>query len=755
LPDFTTIGQSTPLAHAKARLTGNARYVADVVRPGMLHARLVTSLYAHATVRAVDAQSALALPGVVAVLSAVDLPDPRLPSRSQVLLARGRVLFAGQPIALVLATDEAAAQDGAQLVSVTYEPHPAATSMADALASGAPLVWPQGVPSGHGDIGMHGAQAAGQDDQASLTGNVISDSTFARGDIAQGFSLADVVISRTFTTCGIHQGSMETHGVLVEPDLATGGARVWASTQGHFEVRREVASALGVPEEQVQVEAMVLGGGFGGKAGALYEPLVALAARAVGRPVRLLLTRSEEFLATAPAPATRTNLRIGAKRDGTLTALEAEVWVDNGCFPFGLSKFMAMLAGSYYRAPHLRLRGRDVLTFKPPAGAYRAPGGAPINFALESLIDELAGALKLDPLELRLLNAARTGDPMGDGRPWDDMSMRQVLEALRGHPAWQERGTARVAGCGIGIAVGGWLGGVEPALALCGLSEDGVITVQTGAVDISGTATGFAILAAEALGLDVSQVRVITGDTAAGPYAAVSSASKVTFTTGAAVLDAARQVRRQVLVVAAQELEAAVEDLEMKAGQVHVRGVLARGLTLSQIAQAAARQNTPIAATGRAKQASRAPAFCAQLAEVDVDRDTGEVRVLRLIAIQDAGRAINPPAVEGQILGGMTQGIGWALYEQMQYDTAGQLLTGTWMDYAIPRTRHAAQQLEATVIELPSPNGPFGARGVGEVPVVAAAAAIANAIADATGLRLTDLPMTAPRLIEGMFNSEA
>lgn len=749
MPEFKSLGRPTPLIDGRAKVLGLTRFAPDLRLPGQLHARLVTSLYAHAALEGVDAAAALQVPGVAAVLTARDLPEVVPASRSRLLLARGRVIFAGQPVALVLAESEAAAADGAAQVRVAYTPWPAAVTLDEALAEGAPLVWPEGVPGSESAVaGAHGADAGGgSSEAASRPGNVCGDQTHARGDVAAGFAAADVIVERTFTTPMVHQSSLETHGVIAQPDPLTGGVTLWSSTQAPFGVRQEVAELLGVPETDVRVIATPVGGGFGGKFG-LYEPLVALAARAVGRPVRLVLTRAEELLATNPAPAVRLRVKLGARQDGELTALEAAVTVDNGCYPFDIAGFFAYMLASFYRVPNFSARGVDVLTFKPSAGAYRAPGAPCVIFALDSALDELAGRLGLDPLEFRLRHAARPGDPLADGDPWPGMGMAQVLEALRAHPAWQNRAEARARGRGVGVAVGGWMGGLEPAAAACALDRDGRLQVHVGSVDLTGTTTGFALLAAEAFGVPAEKVRVVTGDTASAPYSGASGGSKVTFTTGAAVAQAAREARQQTLTIAAEMLEAAVEDLEIVDGVIRVKGAPGKTVSLGKIAGRTMRfggRYAPVYASGRMAETTNAPAFSAQLAEVEVDAETGQVRVCRLVAAQDVGRALNPLAIEGQMHGGAAQGLGWALLEALVYDDQGQLITGGWQEYALPGSMETPP-IETVIVEVPAENGPFGARGVGEAPVVPTAAAIANAIADATGRRLTDLPMTPARV---------
>ena len=752
---FKSIGRPTPLLDGREKVTGAVRYAPDLKLPGMLYARLVTSPYAHAGIKGIDVEAALAIDGVTAVLTAADLPDIPPKSRNRQLLARERVIFAGQPVALVLAENAAAAQDGVDQVWVEYEPLPAAVTIDEALAEDAPLVWPSGTPGETGEAAAHGADVGSDEHEEDRPSNVANDSHYKRGDVDIGFADADVIVERSFTTSMVHQSYLETFSTIVQPDPLNGGATVWTSTQAPFYVREQVADVLGVEESAVRVVPTLPGGAFGAKF-LLYELLVALAARSVGRPVYLVLTRGEDMLATNPAPVTRFWVKVGARRDGTLTALAADVYGDTGCYPshHGIAAF---LLGSHYQTPHLDVRYTEVMTFKVSTAAYRAPGAPQAMFALESVMDELAQALDLDPLALRLHNASEPGDPMADGKPWAAMGMRQVLETLQSHSAWQNRQQARSAGRGIGIAIGGWPGGQEPTAASCQLHRDGTLHVHVGSVDLTGTTTGFALLAAETFGIAPEKVRVISGDTSSAAYAGATGGSKITYMVGPSVIKAAEEARAQTLAIAAEELEADVADMEIVDGQVQVRGVPDKAIGLGEIAKQTmkfAGKYPPVVGHGRHATREAAPAFCAQLAEVEVDEETGRVRVHKLVLVQDVGRAINPLTLQGQMMGGATQGLGWALYEQMVHDEHGQPLTGSWMDYNVPHFLDAAPELETVMVEVPSEHGPFGARGVGEPPIIATAAAVANAIADCLGARLTDLPMTAPRVLEAMENGD-
>ena len=750
------VGTSRPVIDGREKVLGATRFGTDQSCPGMLHGRLVTSPYAHATFSTLQTEEARATEGVTAVITADDLPSLVPATRGRLLLARHRVIFVGQPVALVLAETEAAAEDGAEKVVVDYEPQPAAVGFEEALAADAPLVWPDGVPGKSEEAGAHGAGGGAEEESAKEPSNLMSQTRFDNGDVEAALAAAAVVVDRTFETSGVHQSYLEPHATLVEPNLVTGGATVYTSTQASFFVRQEISKILEVTESDVNVVPAAVGGGFGGKF-LLYDPLIALAARKLGRPIRLVLSRGDELAAGNPAPASRISIRLGATEDGTLTAIDADCLLDDGCYPAGMTGLAAILLGSFYPVKNLRIRAREIVTFKPSVGAYRAPCSPQAAFALEQALDELAGKLDMDPIELRLKNAADPGDPMVHGAPWGNMALRQVLETLQQHPAWQQRNEARAKGRGIGIAVGGWPGGTEPASSSCSLERDGTVHVHVGSVDITGTTTSFALLAADAFGVDPEKIRIVSGDTNTGPYAGASGGSKTIYTVGPAVLAAAAEARKQTLALAAEMLEADVADLEIVDAQVQVKGAPDQALPLGKIASRTMRfggKYAPVFAHGRHANNVQSPGFCAQLAEVEVDEETGAVKVHQLVLVQDAGKAINPAAVQGQIAGGGMQGVGWALYESLLHDSEGQLLTGTLMDYAVPDMDQAPIRLDCKIIEVPSDLGPMGARGVGEPPVIATAAAIANAINDAKSVRLTRLPMTPPRILAAVADRQ-
>jgi CO/xanthine dehydrogenase Mo-binding subunit len=570
--------------------------------------------------------------------------------------------------------------------------------------------------------------------------------TRERGDLAAAFAASDAVVEGTFRTPWVHQG-------YIEPQVCTawlepsGTLVVSACTQGSFVTRNGLARTFDLPLDRIRVIAEPIGGSFGGKL-SIVEPLAAGAALALRRPVRLTLTRAEDFAATNPASAQVTQLKIGARADGTFTALEARMIVDRGTNAgWGAEGISSSLVTGPYRWEAFDVRAYGVQTNRFTFGAYRAPGAPTAAFALESLVDELASMLGLDPIELRLRNAVVEGDLGMSGNPLPTMGAVDVLERIREHPLWSQRDSLPEDEA-VGMAAGHWPGGVEPAAAVCRVDSDGTMTVVTSAADMSGVNSGFAVIAAAAFGLSPDKVRVVTADTTSGPYSGASGGSKVTYTVGAAVLRAAEAAREKVLAAASQELEIAPDDLEVVDGVVRAVGAPDRSITVEELAKKALRfggRYEPIEGHGGSAQTSGAPSVAAHLAHVRVDRQTGEVTLLGHVIAQDVGRALNPALVEGQMRGGAVQGMGWALYEELAHDEDGRLLTGSFLDYALP-TAERVPEIETLIVEVPAPDGPFGAKGIGEAPVVGAPAAIANAVSAAAGRRMYELPMTPPRV---------
>src|SRR6478752_1966151 len=753
------IGQRVKRLDGPVKLTGQERFTGDLRLPGMLYARPVGSAYAHAKITGVNKDAALAIPGVVAVLTADELPITKdehgNPAKTPI--AFDEALYAGHIVAIVLAENDVAAQDGAAAVEIEYDSLSVISTIEQAFDPATESMSERKVTISAEEAAMHNADAAKKSDeeQEELPVNVSNSVHYHRGDIEAGFAEADAIVEYSFTSQSVHQGYMETQVALVAVD-PLGNLTVYTSTQGAIHCRNRVSETIGVPISQVNVVPMPVGGGFGGKF-VLIEPLVAAVAVAAKRPVLLQYTRMEDFSAGNPAPACEISVKLGAKKDGTFTALQSRLVFDSGASPTSPMQIAAILLGGYYRFPNMDLRGYEVVTHKAGAGAYRAPGAQQATMAIESAVAELAIKLDLDPFDIRLTNCVLEGDPRPNGGPWPSIGLKQTLEALREHSLWKERDAIRASGKGIGVAVGGWPGGVEPATAICRLEQDGKFTIVLGSVDLNGTNTTFAQIVAEELGLNANDLRVVTASTDAAPFAGGTGGSKITYTVGAAVKKAAEDAKQQILSIAADHLEVAPDDLELPGGQVQVKGVPSSGLTLKELAGmslSASNKHEPVLGRGASALTESAPGFAVQLAEVEVDELTGQTQVTRYVAAQDVGFALNPALVEGQVQGGVGQGIGWALYEGLIFDESGQLVTASLMDYALPRAA-MIPPIDIILVEVPSESGPYGAKGIGEPPAIPGPATIANAIKDATGVRVNEIPIRPESLSNQLYSNAA
>jgi CO/xanthine dehydrogenase Mo-binding subunit len=755
MTELRSVGQRVVRKDAPPRLTGQERFTGDLRVPGMLIARPVQSPYAHARVLGIDIEGARNVPGVVTVLTAKDLSPQLTQGGGKSPIAADEAVYAGQFIALVLAESDAAAQDGIAAIDVTYEPLPVVNSLDDGLDPDAPLMRETRSAGNDEEAAMHNADAATEAEENDQIGapNISNSIHFSRGDVAEGFAQADEIVELTIHSQTVHQGYLEPQVCMVDI-TPLGNLTVYTSTQAAFYCRNRVAETVGLPVQSVNVVPMPVGGGFGGKF-VLIEPMVAAAAVEVGRPVLLRYSRMDDFLAGNPAPDCRISVKLGATAAGEITALEAYLLFDTGSGGGSPLQIAAILLGGYYRFPNLELRGHEVQTNKPGAGAYRAPGAQQATFAIETAIDEVARKLSLDPLAFRLQNCAVEGDLRPNGGAWPRIGLKECLEALSEHPAWKERESARAKGRGVGIAVGGWPGGIEPATAVCRLDANGKLTVVLGSVDLTGTNTTFAQIAAETFAMDSDDIAITTAMTDSAPFAGGTGGSKITYTVGKAVQLAAEDALRQILAVASEALEAAPEDLELVDGAVRVKGVPGTSLSLKDIAgqtMGFAARYEPVYGTGSTAIRESSPGFAAHLVEVEIDDVTGETRPVRYVAVQDVGFAINPAEVEGQIHGGVVQGLGWALYEGMAYDDEGQLLTATLMDYVLPRAS-MAPPIETVLVEVPSVHGAYGAKGIGEPPAIPGAAAVGNAIRDLTGVRLLELPMRPEVVARGLWST--
>jgi CO/xanthine dehydrogenase Mo-binding subunit len=756
----SAIGRSVPRVDGRPKVTGDAQFAADVEVRGLLHGRPVLALPAHARIVSIDASEALAVPGVVAVLTAADLPIVEEGTdRLHQPLAREEILWAGQPVALVVAETTEAAADAAMLVLVETTPLPPVTDLDRAVEPGADrarfdrelIDLEASAESQHAAVGG-GTEQFTPDEP--LSDNVAKRSGYRRGDVDAALAASDAVVEGRFVTNWVHQGYIEpqTSMARLDPD---GSLHITAATQGTFHVRSELSKLFGLPIAGVRVTGATLGGGFGGKL-LIVDPLAAGATLKLRRPVRVELTRNEDFRMSNPAPASILEVTAGATKDGRLTGLRARLRMETGGFSENSIEGIAAIltVGPYHWGAH-EVVAYGVETNRVATGAYRAPGAPQATFALEQLIDQLAAELGLDPIDFRRRNLVASDDEMADGTAWGGIGLDECLARLAEHPLWRDRANLPDDE-GVGLAVGAWPGGRQPASAICRLEPDGRITVVTGVVDISGTMTGFATLAAEGLGIESSAVSVTSADTASAPRSPVSGGSVITYSTGRAVQKATEALREKILAYASLLLEIDVRDLELVDGTVRPVGSPERGMTLAQIGHELdgfSSDFEPLEGHGGSVPPVLAPLTSAHLVHLRVDRESGAVRVIRYVIAQDVGRALNPAIVEGQLHGGATQGLGWALREQMVFDDNGQLLTGTFLDYALPLAPDSPV-FETIIVEVPAPDGPYGAKGIGEGPVCGAAAAVANALADATGVRYRTLPMTPQRVWRGLVEAE-
>jgi CO/xanthine dehydrogenase Mo-binding subunit len=643
----------------------------------------------------------------------------------------------------VIAESEATAADAAALVVVDYEALPAVASPEQSMREDAPEVLEAGGDGSEGDASMHGAATDSESEPQERPRNVSSVAGYKRGDAEAGLAAADVVIKATYRIAGVHHGFIEPHVSVVRPEPG-GGVTIWAPTQGPFAVRDEIAKVLDLAPHEVRVISMPVGGGFGGKV-LLLETLLVLLARKVRRPLRLSLTRQQEFQMGHPAPAARFDIELGAKRDGSLTAVRARYEYDNGATGGWHAGITGSFLGGTYRVPNFDLRGYEVATNKTPTDAYRAPGAPQAYFALESAMDELALEIGMDPIELRLHNASREGDLTADEQPWPRIAMVECLEAAKRHPLYT---TPVGPGEGVGVALASWGGARSPAAAGCRVEPDGTVSILIGSPDISGSATGLAMIAAEAFGVPADKVRVEIGDTSFAPQGPMAAGSQVTYSVGGAVYEAALEARRQLLEIATEELEAAPEDLDIVDGRVTVKGVPERFVEITKLVALSTEfmgRHRPINATGRSAVQSASPSFTVHIARVRTDPETGAFQLTGYAAIQDVGRAINPPEAQAQVHGGAVQSLGRALGEALVYDADGQLRSGSFLDYELP-TADQVPEIDVQIVEVEASTG-IGTRGVGEPPAVPGPAVVVNAIASATGVRIREIPIAAHLLL--------
>src|SRR6202171_4578720 len=663
-------GRGIRRQEGRGKVDGSTRFTGDLDLPGLLHVELVLSHLPSARIRSIDTAAARSAPGVVDVVTGADLLEVEAGGPDKPL-AVDHTFHAGQPVVAVIAESETTASDASALGELDLEELPFVAGPDQAMKGDAPRVLEAGAEGSEGDASMHGAATESEAESVERPRNVSAVASYKRGDVGAGLAAADSIVKATYRLARVHHSFIEPHVSVVRPEPG-GGMTIWAPTQGPFAVRDEIASVLDAAPHEVRVIPMPVGGGFGGKV-MLLETLLALLARRVRRPLRLSLPRRQEFLVGHPAPAARFDVELGAKRDGTLVALRVRYDYDNGATGGWHAGITGSFLGGTYRIPNFELTGYEVATNKTPVDAYRAPGAPQAYFALESAMDELAVQLGMDPIELRLRNASREGDLNADEQPWPRIAMVECLEAARRHPVY----TSPVGpGEGVGIALGSWGGARSPAGAGCRVEADGTVSILIGSPDISGSSTGLALIAAEAFGIAPEKVRVTVGDTSYAPQGPMAAGSQVTYSVGGAVYEAALEARRQLLEIATEELEAAPEDLEIVDGRVTVKGVPDRFVEITKLVALSTEfmgRHRPIQAMGRSAVERASPAFTVHIARVRTDPETGSFQLTGYAAIQDVGRAINPPEARAQVHGGAVQSLGRALGEQLVYDAEGQL----------------------------------------------------------------------------------
>src|SRR3954468_1444010 len=755
--DVRGIGLRIPRADAPEKVAGKTQYVADLQLPGMLEARLLRSPHAHARIKSIDTSKALALKGVRAILTARDIPElePGAKTRGHAIMAIDRAVFAGQPVAAVAADELSIADEALDLIEVEYEVLPAAIDPIKSMRPDAPKVADEGTEADTSEALAHSGIAPTESEAAQNAPNVTQKSNLGRGDVEAAMAAADFVLEKTYHVPMVHQGYIEAHGAVADYNRSNGQVTVWATTQGSFNTRSEIADVLKIPENTIKVIPLECGGGFGAKIRALVEPITVLLSKATGRPVKYIMTRREELEAGMPAPSVTIKLKTGVLSDGTPLALEGETIIEAGAYSGAVLTMSGVFLASVYQWPNFQVTGYEVLTHKPSIAAYRAPMAPQTAFVIDSHMDQIARELGLDPSEYKMQHLQNGGDLIDARQPWQPNGARECLEKLMEHPLWKSRDEWKASsgknGAGLrgtGLAVGGWVPGIQPTSASVRLNPDGTLTVLTGAVDIAGTNQGLALIAASAYGVDIEKVKIVTGDTDTSPLTGISAGSKTTYTVGAAVIQAAEDARKQTLDIAASELEAAVGDLDIVGDRVVVEGVPDKSITLAAIGK---KGNTfqskvpPVFGTSALGFTVQAPAFAAQMARIEVDPDTGQITLTDFVCSQDVGKLLNPLGAEGQIQGGAVQSLGFALTEGLMYNDEGRLMNPSLLDYR-KLTAADGPNIETIIVEVPAPAGPFGARGVGEPPIIPAPAAVANALEDATGVRLTVLPLTPERV---------
>ena len=751
---YSVLGKRVKRIDAVERVTGEAIYAEDINLPGMLYGAILRSPYPHARILRINTAKAERLDGVKAVMTAQNDVHPFAAS----VLAGGEVLYAGQKVAAVVAVDKHIAQQALDEIEVEYEVLPAVFDVTEAMKADAPVVHPSRHPTRN---------------------NICSHANKTRGNIDEGFRAADVILENRFEIAIAHQSYLEPHACVAKVDSA-GKLTVWTTTQGQFGVRSGLANLFKLPLNQVRVIGTQVGGGFGAKTSLILEPIAAMLAMATGHPVKMVMSRQEEFVDARPGPGCVVDIRTGAKKDGMLVALQAGVFFDTGAFPGAMTGFFDRTRG-LYRIPNFDIDIYAVYTNKMVPGAYRAPGALEITFAFESQMDIMANELGLDPIDFRLLNAVDEGDLTIDGKPYPPIALKESLMKAKAYvsslngkqvacstknkqaacstngkqdacPTGEEVAQTSFLRRGIGITCAKWMNAIGTSGVTMMLHEDGSLNVISGAIDLTGVNTSLAQMAAEELSLPMASVRVVTLDTDSSPPAAVSGGSRTTYGMGLAVRAAAEDMKRQLIAFATELLKCKPEELEVAESHVRHKNSPEMRLHIAELARRAmGADRGPFTARGSASSPSwlaNAHVFITQVAEITVDTETGRLDIHKISSFQDVGFAINPMAVEGQIQGGISQGLGWGIMEGLVLDN-GIVLNDSIADYKIP-TAMDVPELAPIIIEVPSVDGPYGLKGAGEPSMIPTPAVLANAIYNAVGVRIKETPLTQDKILMGL-----
>ena len=758
--EFDSIG-STPIRHDGAdKVTGRARDGADNNMPGMLYGKILRSPHAHAVIKSVDASAAETLPGVHAVVTSADWPETsmkltdlaegsihNLGFLSMNVLARGKALYKGHPVAAVAAVSPHVAEEATKLIKVVYEVLKPVLSAEEGMAPDAPILHERLAAVSSPALRPGGIL---EDDAEGMRTHIANKFEFSLGDVEQGFKDADVIVEKETTTQAVHQGYIEPQAGVAHWQ-ADGKVTVWSSSQGQFTVRDQTARFLGIPVGQVKAIPMEIGGGFGAKGITYVEPIAALLSRKTGRPVKVQLTRTEVFEATGPTSGTKIKVKIGATKDGKLIAGAAELIYEAGAFPGSPVGAAVQCMMGQYDIPNGHLTAIDVVINRPKAAAYRAPGAPAAAFCMETALDELAEKLGIDPLEFRLMNSGKEGSRRVTGPVNPHVGYIETLQAAKDHQHYNTKLEGKLRGRG--VASGFWGNNSGPASAVAVVNSDGTVSLTEGSPDIGGSRVAMAMHVAEVLNIPVEDIKPQVGDTDSIGFTSNTGGSSVTFKTGWACYNAAQSVKQQMVERAAKIWEIPDEDVEYKEAVLQHKSDPELKLTFKQIAARMIPTGGPIVGSSGVNPPGPGPSIGVHVVDVAVDTETGKVDILRYTAVQDAGKAIHPAYVEGQIQGGAVQGIGWALNEEYVYNDDGALLNSSFLDYRMP-TSLDLPMIDTVIVEVANPNHPYGVRGVGEVPIVPPMAAISNAIYDAIGVRMNHLPMSPDKVLEALWAKE-